>query len=68
FGSISYCCMRRGGCPKRDMALRIRYPTKSDEEIMETYFKKKKELSARILEKIKDPKGKVKVKPYLHLL
>ncbi|MHA1257449.1 MAG: hypothetical protein ACTSPS_17805, partial [Promethearchaeota archaeon] len=26
FGSISYCCMRRGGCPKRDLALTIRYP------------------------------------------
>jgi len=31
--------------------------------MMETYFKKKKELSARILEMIKDPENKNKVKP-----
>ncbi|MFX1503982.1 MAG: hypothetical protein ACFFDH_23675, partial [Promethearchaeota archaeon] len=26
FGSLSYCCMRRNGCPKRDYALIERYP------------------------------------------
>jgi predicted metal-binding transcription factor (methanogenesis marker protein 9) len=67
FGSISYCCMRRGGCPKRDTALRIRYPTKSDEEIMETYFKKKKELSQRILKSVENPEVKERIKDYINL-
>ncbi len=67
FGSISYCCMRRGGCPRRDVALSIRYPNKSKEEFMRIYFQKKKELSKRILENIKNYKGKEKVKPYLDL-
>lgn len=67
FGSMSYCCMRRGGCPRRDVALSIRYPTKSQEEFMKIYFQKKKELSKRILESIKNYEGKEKVKPYLDL-
>ncbi|MFX0176437.1 MAG: methanogenesis marker 9 domain-containing protein [Candidatus Hodarchaeota archaeon] len=65
FGSISYCCMRRGGCPRRDPALQRRYPNKSKEEIMEIYYSKKKELSKKILESIKDLAIKKKVKPYL---
>jgi len=69
FGSISYCCMRRGGCPRRDLALEIRYsnPEKTKEQIMKTYFQKKKELSKKILESIQDPEGQRKVKPYLEL-
>ncbi|MHA1725794.1 MAG: methanogenesis marker 9 domain-containing protein [Promethearchaeota archaeon] len=67
FGSLSYCCMRRGGCPRRDMALKLRYPNKDKEEIMKIYFTKKKELSERILKSVKDPEGKKKVKPYLEL-
>lgn len=67
FGSISYCCMRRGGCPRRDIALSERYPNKPLEEIMKIYFQKKKELSKRILECIEDPEGKRKVKPLLTL-
>ena len=67
FGSISYCCMRRGGCPRRDTALEIRYPEKNKEEIMKIYFEKKKELSKRVLESIKDPESKEKVKQYLDL-
>ncbi|MHA1252121.1 MAG: methanogenesis marker 9 domain-containing protein [Candidatus Helarchaeota archaeon] len=67
FGSLSYCCMRRGGCPRRDPALLLRYPNKSKEEIMEIYFAKKKELSRRILEAIKDPEGRKKVEPFLEL-
>ena len=67
FGSISYCCMRRGGCPRRDIALSERYPNKPLEEIMKIYFQKKKELSKRILEYIKDSEGKKKVKPLLTL-
>jgi predicted metal-binding transcription factor (methanogenesis marker protein 9) len=67
FGSISYCCMRRGGCPRRDMALHLRYPNMSQEEFMQLYFQKKKELSKRILESIQNPEGKEKVKKLLEL-
>ena len=67
FGSISYCCMRRGGCPRRDLALSIRYPDLTQEQFMKLYFQKKKELSKIILESIKDPEGKRKVSEYLEL-
>lgn len=67
FGSISYCCMRRGGCPRRDLALSIRYPNMTKDEFMKTYFQKKKELSRIILENVKDPDDKKKVKAYLDL-
>ncbi len=67
FGSISYCCMRRNGCPRRDIALVERYPNMPMEKIMEIYFEKKKELSKKILQFIKDSDGKKKVKPYLDL-
>jgi len=67
FGSISYCCMRRGGCPRRDPALSIRYPDKTKDEFMEIYFSKKKELARIILESIKNPEGKKKVRAYLDL-
>ncbi|MFX0186402.1 MAG: methanogenesis marker 9 domain-containing protein [Candidatus Hodarchaeota archaeon] len=67
FGSISYCCMRRGGCPRRDLALSIRYPNMTKDEFMKIYFQKKKELSRIILENAKDPDDKKKVKAYLDL-
>ena len=67
FGSISYCCMRAGGCPRRDVALVMRYPGKTIEEIMKIYYQKKKELSKKILESVNDLAGKEKVKPYLGL-
>ena len=67
FGSLSYCCMRRNGCSRRDLALMERYPEKTIEEIMKIYFKKKKELSKRILECINDIEGKKKIEPYLDL-
>ena len=67
FGSLSYCCMRRKGCSRRDIALLERYPNLNIEEIMRTYFKKKKELSKKILESINDVEGVKKVKPYLRL-
>ena len=67
FGSISCCCMRRGGCPRRDIALSKRYPNMPLEEIMKIYFEKKKELSKRILECIEDPEEKKKVKSLLNL-
>ena len=65
FGSLSYCCMRRNGCSRRDLALAERYPGKTLEEIMEIYFKKKKKLSKRILECVKSIEGKRKVAPFL---
>jgi len=67
FGSISYCCMRAGGCPKRDLALTIRYPNLTQEEFMKVYFQKKKELSKLILESIIDQEAKTKVKLFLDL-
>jgi len=67
FGSISYCCMRRGGCPKRDLALTIRYPDLTKEKLMKLYFQKKKELSKRILESVFSHEAKTKVKPFLDL-
>ncbi len=67
FGSISYCCMRRNGCPKRDIALVERYPNMAIEDIMELYFQKKRELSKRILECIKNPIGIEKIKELLSL-
>jgi len=67
FGSLSYCCMRRNGCSRRDLALVERYPYKSLEEIMKIYFQKKKELSKRILECIISVDGKKKIEPFLDL-
>ena len=67
FGSLSYCCMRRNGCSRRDLALAERYPNKSLEEMMKIYFKKKKELSKRILECITSVDGKKKIEPFLDL-
>ncbi len=67
FGSISYCCMRTGGCPRRDMALSIRYPTLKKDEFMKVYFKKKKELSKIILENVKNHGSEKKVAGYLEL-
>ncbi|MFX1410917.1 MAG: hypothetical protein ACFFA6_11220 [Promethearchaeota archaeon] len=67
FGSISYCCMRRGGCPRRDVALKLRYPEMKREEMMKTYFKKKRELAKKILESITSSEGKNRVRPYLNL-
>ena len=67
FGSLSYCCMRRGGCPNRDYALSLRYPGKSKEETMKIYFQKKKELAKIICECIQDPEERKKVKSYLDL-
>jgi predicted metal-binding transcription factor (methanogenesis marker protein 9) len=67
FGSLSYCCMRRNGCSRRDLALSEKYPNIAIEDIMIIYFKKKKELSKRILESIKDLEGKEKIKSLLDL-
>lgn len=50
FGSLAYCCMRRGGCPRRDPALLQRYPNLPWEEVLAEYFRTKKTLARRILE------------------
>ncbi|MBD3253759.1 MAG: hypothetical protein GF383_01635 [Candidatus Lokiarchaeota archaeon] len=68
FGSISYCCMRRGGCPRRDLALQKRYPNKTKDQFMKIYFQKKKELAKVILDCVTNPQAKKKVAPYLNLL
>ena len=67
FGSISYCCMRRGGCPRRDLALSRRYPNMYRDDMMKLYFSKKKELARRILMCVNDSEGKQKIKKYLAL-
>ncbi|MFX1454935.1 MAG: hypothetical protein ACFFDB_06125 [Promethearchaeota archaeon] len=67
FGSIAYCCMRTGGCPRRDVALIERYPGMSLDDIMKVYFQKKKELSKKILESVKREKKEI-VLPFLNLL
>ncbi|MFX1567633.1 MAG: hypothetical protein ACFFCV_04605 [Promethearchaeota archaeon] len=67
FGSLSYCCMRQGGCSRRDLALVERYPDKKIEDIMKTYYRKKKELAKRILKCVDNPEGREKVKPLLKL-
>jgi predicted metal-binding transcription factor (methanogenesis marker protein 9) len=48
FGSLAYCCMRQGGCSRRDIDLVRRYPNKERGEIMAEYFRLKRQL-ARIL-------------------
>jgi len=67
FGSISYCCMRKGGCSRRAPALLMRYPGKSREEFMKLYYEKKKELAKKILEFVSNNGSKEKVDPYLDL-
>ncbi|MFX0134855.1 MAG: hypothetical protein ACFFDN_14535 [Candidatus Hodarchaeota archaeon] len=64
FKSLSYCCMRRGGCPgERDNVLREKFgKDKPWEETLGKYFRIKRLLAKRILEKAKN---KELVKPYL---
>ena len=70
FGSVSYCCMRRGGCPGgRDHVLIEKYGKNPNDgltdEVLEPYFKLKKELAKKILQKVKK---KELVKDLLDLL
>ncbi len=60
FGSLSYCCMRRGGCERRDLALMRKYPSMTPQERIKFYFEKKKELSRIILETIVQSSRKIK--------
>jgi predicted metal-binding transcription factor (methanogenesis marker protein 9) len=62
FGSLSYCCMRKNGCSKRDAALQKRYAEKSRGEYMKIYYQKKKELSKIILTAVKNPEAKEQAK------
>ncbi len=55
FGSLSYCCMRRSGCNRRDSALKRRYPKMTKEKSLTEYFRLKKELACIILEISKNP-------------
>ncbi len=61
FGSISYCCMRAGGCERRDLALSLKYPNMDWNKVMETYFKKKKELAEIILKHITNPTARRRI-------
>lgn len=68
FGSLSYCCMRRGGCERRDPALRLRYPDKTKDEIMEVYYTKKKELAKRILKAANNHEEKQEIETLIQML
>ncbi|MBN2151269.1 MAG: hypothetical protein JW839_07490 [Candidatus Lokiarchaeota archaeon] len=65
FGSLSYCCMRAGGCPgNRDLVLHEKYPGKSWEEIKTIYFSLKRELG---LELLRSCKNKALVQPLIDI-
>lgn len=53
FGSFSYCCMRSGGCSRRDPGLKKRYPDKKMDDIMKEYYSIKKDLANVILKNAK---------------
>jgi len=56
FGSISYCCMRRGGCHQRDSALIERYPNLEFSAVLEEYYSRKKELAKLLLKAAQNQK------------
>ena len=68
FGSLSYCCMRRGGCERRDPALRLRYPDRTKDEIMEIYYRNKKELAKRILKAANNHEEKKEIETLIQML
>ena len=49
YGSLSYCCMRQGGCHRRDPGLLARYPDLKFDEILMEYYSLKKELAQLLL-------------------
>jgi predicted metal-binding transcription factor (methanogenesis marker protein 9) len=59
FGSLSYCCIRKGGCSRRDPDIEFRYPKLTEEQRMAEYFRLKKQLAREILLHVKD-KAKIK--------
>lgn len=63
FESLSYCCMRRGGCPgNRDHVLKQKYPGKPWEEVLAIYFSLKRELALKLL---KACRNKDVVQPFI---
>jgi len=63
FRSLSYCCMRRGGCPgDRDNVLKALYPRKNFDDTLKEYFKRKRILAIRLL---KAARRQDLVKPYI---
>lgn len=54
FGNFSYCCMRNGGCPRRDAGFEEKYPDQTIEETKEKYYTFKKELANVILKTAKN--------------
>lgn len=63
FRSLSYCCMRRGGCPAdRDNVLRSLYPRDNFDDTLKEYFKRKRLLAIRLL---KAANRQDLVKPYI---
>ncbi|MBD3230509.1 MAG: hypothetical protein GF329_20185 [Candidatus Lokiarchaeota archaeon] len=63
FRSLSYCCMRRGGCPgDRDNVLKALYPNDNFDDTLREYFKRKRLLAIRLL---KAAKRQNLVKPYI---
>ena len=63
FKSLSYCCMRSGGCPGyRDIVLKEKYPGLSWEEVKEKYFALKQKLALKLLVACKNEDW---VKPFL---
>lgn len=53
FGSFSYCCMRRGGCSRRDAGFREKWPDKTYDEIYEEYAREKRKLAIELLKAAK---------------
>ncbi len=65
FGSLSYCCMRASGCPRRDAALVAKYPELAENgtgeprvgpKIMEKYFAAKRQLAVLLLQESNNTK------------
>ncbi len=54
YGSFSYCCMRQGGCSRRDPGLILRYPGSEFPEILKEYYSLKKELASLLLKAAKN--------------
>lgn len=59
FKSLSYCCMRAGGCPgNRDVVLREKYDGTTGvagiEHVMRKYFSLKRRLAVALLERCKN--------------
>ena len=62
YGSLSYCCMRQGGCYRRDPGLIKRYPDISHNEMLKIYYSLKKELAQLLLKNVKNQE---KVKDFI---